>query len=307
MKAEKPNRIKLSDGRHLAFVERGDPSGTPILFFHGTPGSRGFHHPDESVAIDTRARLIHIDRPGVGWSDPHPGRTLLDWPKDVVQVADALELETLAIAGVSGGGPHALACAWWMPERISSVAVISGMAPLDAQGAMDGMSAFNRVGLRIARHTPFLLPLALSPMARAGKKDPRSLLEKAALNYAQPDQRVMERPDVREMYITDIIESYRQGVRGHAGDLLAVSRSWGFDLAEISTPVQLWQGKQDQNIPPSMAEHMAGRIPKAQLRIFEDQGHLLMFDHWDEILSDIVNRQSAECGALAKNQSSIRP
>lgn len=290
MKAEKPNQIELHDGRHLSFVEKGDPTGTPILVFHGTPGSRCFRHPDDSIADGLNARLIHIDRPAVGWSDPQPGRTLLDWPKDVAHFVDELNVERFAVVGISGGGPYALACAWAMPERVSSVAVISGMAPLDIQGVTDGMSAFNRIGLRIARRAPFLLTLALSPMARAAKKDPLSLLDRAAPNYAEPDQRVMERTEIREMYVEDITESYRQGVKGHSEDLRVVSRPWGFDLGEISIPVKLWQGELDQNIPPSMAEYMAGRIPTAQLRMFQDQGHLLMFDHWDEILADIVNR-----------------
>ena len=287
MQACDATQIELHDGRHLAFVERGDPDGVPILFFHGTPGSRCFRHPDDSIASGANGRVIHVDRPGIGRSDPKPGRTLVDWAEDVVQLVNALGVDRFAIAGISGGGPYAMACAWAMPERVSGVAVVSGMAPLEMQGAMDGMSAVNRIGLRIARHASFLLPLALSPMARAATRDPRSMLDKAAKNYSEPDQRVMERAEIRDMYAADIAESYRQGVRGHAEDLRAVASPWGFDLRKIRIPVYLWQGEQDRNVPPGMARQMGERIPDARARMIGDQGHLLLFDHWAEILSEL--------------------
>jgi pimeloyl-ACP methyl ester carboxylesterase len=105
------NVFRLRDGRALGYAEYGDPGGTPVFFFHGSPGSRLQRHPDASIASELGTRIITIDRPGYGLSDFQPERTLLDWPADVAQLADALHIERFAAIGLSGGGPYLLACA----------------------------------------------------------------------------------------------------------------------------------------------------------------------------------------------------
>src|SRR5215471_20729905 len=125
------NIISLRDGRKLGYAEYGDPAGKPIFFFHGLPGSRLQRHPDGSIAIELGARIIAIDRPGYGLSDFQQGRTLLDWPDDVAQLADSLQIDQFAAIGLSGGGPYLLACAYSIPERINSATVVSGMGPVD--------------------------------------------------------------------------------------------------------------------------------------------------------------------------------
>src|SRR5512139_3720722 len=104
--------IQLRDRRSLSCAEYGDPQGKPVLFFHGTPSSRLFRHPDDSIAASLGVRLITVDRPGFGLSDPKPGRILLDWTDDVIELADAFKIERFAVAGVSGGGPYAAACGY---------------------------------------------------------------------------------------------------------------------------------------------------------------------------------------------------
>ncbi|ATJ82007.1 alpha/beta fold hydrolase [Halomonas beimenensis] len=289
MKGDSTKKIQLHDGRHLAYIERGNPDGVPVLFFHGTPGSRHFRHPDGSIATRKDVRVIHPDRPAIGLSDPKPGRTLLDWAEDTGELLDALQIDKCTIAGISGGGPYALACAWAMPDRVSRIAVISGMAPLEMPGATEGMSTVNRTGLWIARHASWLLPLAISPMAQGARKEPRKVLDKAATSYSAPDKKLMERPEIRGMYAEDIAESYRQGARGHARDLRAVAKPWGFNLGEIRIPVTLWQGELDRNITTAMAMHMKEKIPDAKLNLIKDQGHLLLFEYWEDILSELID------------------
>src|SRR5437868_4337089 len=112
--------FRLRDGRALGYAEYGDPGGTPVFFFHGSPGSRLQRHPDPSITSSFGARIITVDRPGYGRSDFQPGRRLLDWPADAAQLADALSIERFAAIGLSGGGPYLLACAYAMPERLIS-------------------------------------------------------------------------------------------------------------------------------------------------------------------------------------------
>jgi pimeloyl-ACP methyl ester carboxylesterase len=141
------NILRLRDGRALGYAQYGDPGGPPIFFFHGSPGSRIQRHPDASIARELGARIITMDRPGYGLSDFQPARTLLDWPADVAQLADALGIDHFAAIGLSGGGPYLLACAYAMPDRLCSAIVVSGMGPLDEPDALEGVMPSMRLGL----------------------------------------------------------------------------------------------------------------------------------------------------------------
>jgi pimeloyl-ACP methyl ester carboxylesterase len=94
--ARRDGGLSLPDGRSLAYAEWGTSSGPPVLLFHGGPGSRLFC-PDYEATMSSGVRLITIDRPGFGGSDPHPGRTLLSWADDVAGLADALHLDRFAV------------------------------------------------------------------------------------------------------------------------------------------------------------------------------------------------------------------
>src|SRR5512136_816792 len=121
--------IRLRDGRRLGYVEFGDPAGKPIFHFHGYPGSRLEGRIIHAAAVKCGARFIAVDRPGMGLSDFKPKRTILDWPDDVVELADFLQIDQFAVEGASGGGPYSLACARKIPDRLTHVGVLSGVDP----------------------------------------------------------------------------------------------------------------------------------------------------------------------------------
>ena len=123
--------LRLRDGRILAFLERGDPSGQPLLYFHGIPGCRLDAWGGAGLAARTGVRLIGVDRPGFGNSDPSSGRTLLDWPNDVSQLVDALGIKRFAVVGFSTNEPYTLTYNYRIPERVSSIFVITGLEPLN--------------------------------------------------------------------------------------------------------------------------------------------------------------------------------
>jgi len=156
------HRLELGDGRRLGYVEYGDPAGRPVLLFPGVPGSRLQGHPDRSIAAALGARLIGIDRPGYGLSDVQPGRTILDWPDDVEALADYLGMERSAVISISGGGPYAAACAWKIPQRLTTVALVSAMGPPDDEAVLARMPPLNRVLLALAKwgERPVSLPAA---------------------------------------------------------------------------------------------------------------------------------------------------
>ena len=132
--------IILKDGRKLGYAEYGATEGRPILYFHGFPGSR-LDLPlcvTNDIATDLNVRIIAIDRPGIGLSDFKRKRTFLDWPDDVVELADERSLDRFSVLGMSGGGPYAVVCAYMIPERLTSVGIVSGMGPANAPGIKQG-------------------------------------------------------------------------------------------------------------------------------------------------------------------------
>jgi len=134
------NSINLPDGRKIGFSEYGDPLGTPIFYFHGTPGSRlEAGRFNEVTAID-HCRLIGLDRPGMGLSSLDPERTLLSWATDVANFADSLSIKKFSLIGHSGGAPYAAACAYAIPDRLNSVAIVSGMGPFEKPEAQIGLA-----------------------------------------------------------------------------------------------------------------------------------------------------------------------
>ena len=122
-------RLRLSDGRTLGYAQYGVPDGKPLFVFHGSPGSRLQVRAAHAPALARGIRIIAPDRPGLGLSTRLPGRQVADWPSDVRELADALNIARFAVIGVSGGGPYVAACAWGLPERITRAGIVSGVAP----------------------------------------------------------------------------------------------------------------------------------------------------------------------------------
>ena len=281
-----PNRVILRDGRTLAYAEYGDPQGIPVLFFHGLPSCR-LMHPDAEESRALGVRLLTLDRPGFGRSDPKPGRTLLDWADDVSDFAGSLGLQQFALVGPSGGGPFVAACACKLAPRVTRAAIVGGSGPVDAPGALAGMAPERRIGYWIARRAPALLPL----MVRL-RGDPRRDPEKFFASYTRhnppADQALLARPAVRQMFLASYREATRQGMDAFAYELRLVAQPWGFRLQDIRAPVTLWQGDADNSTPIGMARAMAEAIPQASLRILPGEGHLVFLTHWAEIVEDLL-------------------
>ena len=280
--------ITLSNGRTLAYAEFGDPLDKPVFFFHGIPGSRLFRPPDE-VTTRLGVRLITTDRPGSGLSTYQPGRRIPDWPADVVQLADHLGIRKFAVAGHSGGGPYTLACALALPERVTSAAVLSGAGPVDAPNVMRDMSAINKFGARVGRYTPWpLWRLLVWYLYRMGHDNPAYLFERAAGDRPQADTDVLKGPGVLELNYASQSEGLRQGTRGFALESRLLVLPWGFRLEEICVPVHIWHGSEDVDAPLAMGQAVAARVPGSQLTICTGEGHMLLFPHWEEILTQLV-------------------
>jgi pimeloyl-ACP methyl ester carboxylesterase len=282
--------IMLSDGRILGYAEYGALSGKPIFYFHGNPGSR--LDPlmlDQDVIAGCNARLISIDRPGIGGSSYQPRRRLADWPADVKAVADELGFEHFAVLGLSGGGPYVSACARFMPERLYAAGIASGMGPTDVPGILQGMGA-GRYYLRGARIHPSFARMFIV-MMKAGLESTRKGPNPGAPpGTPAADLAALAKPGVAEAYFAMLDESWCGGTRGVAWDATIIARPWGFRLEEINMPVFLWHGEADNMVPPAVARYVSGAIPNCTATFYPDEGHISMLaNHLEEILQALLN------------------
>ncbi len=283
-----PANVTLRDGRALGFDDVGDPTGVPVIYLHGFGSSRLIRHPDDSIAARLGLRLLAVDRPGIGASTRLAGRSLLDWPADLAEFADILGLERFAVLGWSGGGPYALASAWALRERISVCGVISGPAPLAGVRQADYLYPFHRAAATAAGTSPWMIRLAMWRWARAQRRDPERHLDEAVEQMIQADRIAVDDPPVRALMLANVAELYRQGASGVYDEALIMARRWGFPLHEVATPVRLWHGDADPTVPVAMGRFVAGRVPGCRATFYPGEGHHILFDRWEEILTDLV-------------------
>jgi pimeloyl-ACP methyl ester carboxylesterase len=280
--------VRLADGRKLAYAVYGDPDGTPILFFHGTQSSRLERHPDESIARRRAARVIVVDRPGHGLSDFQPERRLLDWPNDVVELADGLGLDRFAVMGMSAGGPYALACAYAIPDRLTTVTVIAGAGPLAVPEVAKHLPSQLKAAFGMARRAPWMVNAMLSAQRRRALADPAKAVAASIGQMSASDQSVAARPEISAILPAIMAEAYRTGHQGAAWELTVLARPWGFEAQDISKPVTLWQGEDDRNVPVEWGRYFAANLPNCTAHFLPGEGHLLIFDHFDEILAEAL-------------------
>ncbi|WP_152412668.1 alpha/beta fold hydrolase, partial [Nitrolancea hollandica] len=280
--------LHLPGGRRLGYAEFGDPGGLPCFFFHGIPGSRLEAAFTEDLAAQHGIRVIGIDRPGMGLSDHVPNRRFLDWPADVIAVADALGIGKFAVTGVSGGSAYVAACALAIPERLHAAAIISGMGPQDTPGADRDMRPSRRLLLALGRRAPRALALVITPFTSRAARDPQRYLDEMAPVMAEADRAVLALPDVRRILLANFTESFRQGGNGIALDLALYCHHWGFRLEDITTETHLWHGEADRNVPVAFGRGLARAISNCRAHFYPNEGHLMAITRMPEILQTLI-------------------
>lgn len=277
-------QMKLSDGRLLGYNEYGALNGKPVIVCHGFPGSRLDGSLISDAAVEMRVRIIAPDRPGMGLSDAQKNRRLLDWPSDVVELADALKLDEFAVLGISGGGPYAAACAAEIAHRLSAVGIVCGMGPANAPGVKEGLS------WTFPGQPALLRRLTLSVMAFGLRKSYARFAENMTTSFSGPDaQLIASQPELIDDMMASLVEAFSSGASGVNADVALYTRPWGFDLQGIRFDVFLWHGAQDRNVPISVGRYVAEAIPNCHANYFEDEGHLTLIKNQSrEILGALV-------------------
>lgn len=281
---EEYETVGLPDGRRLSYAEFGDPDGEPVLYFHGFPGSRAQAAPAGPAARDAGVRVIAPDRPGIGASDPLPGRTLTDWPADAATLADTLGVDEFAALGISGGGPYAAACAAELPDRVRAASLVSSVAPLDA--------VFRRAFLefRISRYAPPLAKLLFWWGLRGTDGDLDAAVESRAAGAPAVDAECWRGP-AGGAVVVGAGPATENGVGPLVREAAVYARPWNIDLGGIRVPTFVWHGEADENVPVEMGRYLAARIPVREAHILPGEGHLsTAAKHLDEILAELVAR-----------------
>jgi len=282
--------LSLPDGRVLDVYVSGPDSGVPLIFHHGTPGA-GLQSTALAAAAHERGlRLVTTSRPGYGASSRHPGRNVLDVVDDTAAVLAWLGAERCLVAGWSGGGPHALACAARLPG-VAAVLVIAGVAPYDAEGLdfLAGMGEENVVefGAAVVGESSLrpYLELQLDELRTASLNDIMASLESVLPSV---DRAVMTDAFGQDL-VDGFHEALRVGVDGWLDDDLAFTASWGFDLAEITVPTLVWQGSDDLMVPFAHGEWLAAALPHATAHLEANEGHLSIgIGAMDRMLDELV-------------------
>jgi pimeloyl-ACP methyl ester carboxylesterase len=292
VEGEKVRTVSRADGRVVAYAQVGDPAGVPLFVLHGTPGSRlSSLQQNPSRVADAGLRVVSYDRPGYGHSTRHSGRRVVDCVADVTAIADELELEHFAVTGGSGGGPHALAVAARLPQRVTRVLCNVGAAPFDAPD-LEWFEGMDRANVREFGWALEGEETLANELQRESQKlllqlrDPTALFQD--MDLAPADRAALEDQGLRRSLTASLREALRQGAWGWIDDDLAFVNAWGFDVSELEVPVEVRYGSADVLVPPAHGAWLAAHIRNAVVKVDDDAGHLATPDQELERLREFV-------------------
>jgi pimeloyl-ACP methyl ester carboxylesterase len=275
---EESGEFRTAGGRVVTFSHYGPSEGHRVVMHYGTPGTRQLSERATNVLARRNVQILVLDRPGYGESSRRPGRSVADVAEDVAMVADLHGWDRFAVWGGSGGGPHALACASLLADRVERCASVVGPAPYDADGLdwIGGMSPgnveeFDRALEGEASYRPLVERLAREAVeaVRVGEVPLGPEYELPEADVAALRTRLAE-----PGFLERTIAMHTGGVDGWIDDAMAFVKPWGFDPEAISVPVSVWYGPDDVLCPRAHAEWLLAHIPGAE-RHELPAGHLL--------------------------------
>jgi pimeloyl-ACP methyl ester carboxylesterase len=287
--------LVLSDGRLLEVLVDGPPDGTLLVFHHGSPGAAVRWDALSAACAQRHVRVAVYSRPGFGDSTRLPGRSVASCARDVAELADHLGAGRFLTAGWSGGGPHALACAALLPERVVGASTIAGVAPWDATDLdwFEGMGDDNRQEYSIAARDAAELLRWMEPEVRAMHSImPADIVAAMRSLISEVDEATVN-DSLGDLLARSFRAAFRRGLWGWYDDDLAFTRPWGFDLGSIRVPVTIWQGPHDRMVPFAHGQWLAAHIPGARPELRPEHGHLsLAVGSLGEIISGLAEHAS---------------
>ena len=285
-----PAVLHLEDGRRVGVAEWGAPSGWPVLVAHGTPGSALWRPTGRSLARleGLGVRLHHDvrDRATAPRTGP-PGRTVASWAADAARALALVGASgPIGVLGVSGGGPHALACAARVPG-VTAVSVLAGAGDLRDEAAFVGMAPASAAVWRSAFEEGGALEVMIGRISAGMQRRPPEEVAASVLTQfpASLVDAMTADPQLARMMVDDLVEAFAGGGLGWLDDARAFRSAWGFDLAGLSVPVQLVHGAADEFVPLHQAEQLARAIPDARCIVGAGAGHVdTVADRFDDAI-----------------------
>jgi pimeloyl-ACP methyl ester carboxylesterase len=283
--------VALPNGGAVGVLTHGDPDGYPLMFCHGTPGSRYWHDFTDEAGKQHGLQVVVAERPGYGLTPFDPAFTISRWPDVVGALADALGFERFAVVGYSGGSPYAIACAAQLPERVSALGLMAGVGPPDSPGADKGVNKSEAVMMDLAVRHPARARLAARALAFVTTKMPQ-LAFRTALREAGPADREMLLDEGPYAMVPFMKAAFAQGPDGTVLDYRLLAQPWGIDLGAVRCATDVWQGDSDTFVPMHHAEDLAARIPGARLHRLPGVGHASIQRHIGSIFEGVAAEAS---------------
>ena len=271
------HRVQTRDGRTLAVAEWGDPQGIALISMHGTPGGRISYWTDPTIYARHGLRRLTFDRAGYGESTRRAGRIVKDDVADVLAIAEALNVDKFAVSGGSGGGPHALAAAALLPDRVLRALISVSIAPYDADGLdfLAGQTAGNVAEFTAAqRGEQFIRPIVEQERATTLERLAAGRADFFGDSYEVSDEDKAQMAKHLERARDHLGDALAHGVDGWVDDDIAFTKPWGFDVSTITVPVYLTYGRTDNLVPPAHGDWLAAHIPYADVHANDDAGHM---------------------------------
>jgi len=289
-----PVETELAVGdRVLRIRDAGAIDGHPIIYFHGTPGSRlDLVFGDEQLNLQS-VRIVSFDRPGYGRST-QSAFGLSSVARDALSIADSLGLGAFTTLGLSGGGPFALATAAIGGERVKGVGVASGAGPFEyVPNALDGLSDIDKQAYSHLPANPEMAALGfasgfeeLAQMLRDG--DDEAVMAYFAPALSERDRVLINDNVIGPRLIGSMREGLSKGVLGGGWDNVAWIGHWDFEISQVRSPVVLWYGDQDLMAPPVHGQWLKENLVHATLTIRPSEGHFGLIDHFSEVLHELA-------------------
>lgn len=271
----------LRSGRLLGYQVYGAAEGRPVYFFHGFPGSH-----EQAALVADQARqagvaLVAFDRPGFGDSSPRPGASFEAIAADVAELADALGHPRFAVLGVSCGGPHALATARALPDRVTAVGLLAGIGPMDRPEIRKAQLPPLKLLFGLARLHRWLAAPMLALDWLLFKLAPEKAVQALSSLLTAPDQALLARDAVtRQRFGHSLARAYAQGLGGAMSEAQRIARHRSSSLHGIRVPVHVYQSGRDRHVPPDMGAYQVALMQSAVLHACPDEGHLSIVVHY---------------------------
>jgi pimeloyl-ACP methyl ester carboxylesterase len=280
--------LKLHDGRNLFYEIYGDPLGIPCFYFHGFPGSHLQAQIADAQGKKNGVKVIATDRPGLGFSDYDPRRTIKSTVEDIAELADHLRHDKFHVIGVSGGAPYALASSIYLHGRIKSLVLICPLGPLWKKEFKQAFPVFARLGIFGVQKVPFFMKKLYRQIILQFDKNPEKYLAMMAKKLSLRDQEATQNPTVKTILRNSFCHSYRQHPQYALIDVQIYARDWGFEISDITIPTFLWHGTADKVVPYKHSVLLHNAISNSEFFTFQDEGHYsVAIEKLPEIMSKL--------------------